>query len=376
MPRLFRPFLVIAALLLVGVAAGGAQDKNKKDKDKPDASQQADVKALMAAVDALMAGNPGDGTLPLKWEQHHFIKALGSKTYVPFTLTIDPPAFTTSTPIGIYIRVAKHGETAPAVPVPAEAKKGEAKKGDKDKAATLPPTPQYPFDYGFFMDVAPATPGQPQRIRRAFDVEPGEYDVYIAVREKGKDAKDAAAGALKSGTLKTSMTVPSYDSSELTTSSIIVADKVDILQAPVAGDRQAENPYTFGQIKLTPSLTNRFTNKDDLNVFFWIYGEQMDPSTKKPNVTVDFNFSRKLPEGEKFYNRTEPEELNATTLPATLDFSGGAQPLPGSLQVPLGQPAPGFPQGDYHLQIKVSDKVTGKSVTRDVMFTVAPSAVQ
>src|SRR5207249_2340121 len=153
------------------------------------------------------------------------------KTYVPFTLTIDPPAFTTSTPIGIYIRVAKHGETAPAAPAPAE-----AKKGDKDKAAAAAPaTPQYPFDYGFFMDVAPATPGQPQRIRRAFDVEPGEYDVYIAVREKAKDAKNAAAGALKSGTLKTSMAVPSYDSSELTTSSIIVADKVDILQAPVAG---------------------------------------------------------------------------------------------------------------------------------------------
>jgi hypothetical protein len=371
MPRLSRPFLIIAALLLVGVVAIEAQDKNKKDK--PDAAQQADVKAMMAAVDALMAGNPGDGTLPLKWEQHHFIKALGSKTYVPFTLSIDPPAFTTSTPVGIYIRVAKHGETAPAAPAPAEAKKSDK---DKDKAAAAaPPMPQYPFDYGFFMDVAPASPGQPQWIRRAFDVEPGEYDVYIAVREKAKDAKAAAASALKSGTLKTSMTVPSYDSSELTTSSIIVADKVDILQAPVAGDRQAENPYTFGQIKLTPSLTNRFTNKDDLNVFFWIYGEQMDTATKKPNVTVDFNFSRKLPEGEKFYNRTEPEELNATTLPATLDFSGGAQPLPGSLQVPLGQPAPGFPQGDYHLQIKVTDKVTGKSVARDVMFTVAPSAV-
>ena len=64
----------------------------------------------MVAVDALMAGNAGDSTLPLKWEQHHFIKAQGSKTYVPFTLTIDPPAFTASTTVGIYIRVAKHGE--------------------------------------------------------------------------------------------------------------------------------------------------------------------------------------------------------------------------------------------------------------------------
>ena len=108
-------------------------------------------------------------------------------------------------------------------------------------------------------------------------------------------------------------------------------------------------------------------------MFFWIYGEQMDPATKKPNMTVDFSFSRKLPEGgEKFFNRTEPEELSASTLPPTLDFSAGPQPLPGSLQVPLAS----FPEGDYHLEIKMVDKVSGKSVSRDVTFTVAPSAVQ
>jgi len=48
------------------------------------------------------------------------------------------------------------------------------------------------------------------------------------------------------------------------------------------------------------------------------------------------------------------------------------QPLPGSLQVPLAS----FPEGDYHLEIKMMDKVSGKSVSRDVTFTVAPSAVQ
>lgn len=369
MPRLLRRFLAVVLLLLLGVSPSVAQDKGKNKKDKVDTTQQGDIIALMASVDALMAGNAGESTLPLKWEQHHFIKALGTKTYVPFTLTIDPPAFTSSTSVGMYIRVTKHGETAPA-PAPA----AEPKK-DKDKnaaAAAAAPAPQYPFDYGFFLDVAPATPGQPQRIRRAFDVEPGEYDVYVAVREKAKDAATPAA-SLKTGTLKQSISVPAYDGNELTTSSIIVADKVDVLTAPLSNDHQAENPYTFGQVKLTPSVTNKFTKKDDLNVFFWIYGEQMDPATKKPNMTVDFNFSRKLPEGgEKFFNRTEPEELSASTLPPTLDFSAGPQPLPGSLQVPLAS----FPEGDYHLEIKMVDKVSGKSLSRDVTFSVAPSAVQ
>src|SRR5262245_52802066 len=122
MSRLLRSLLAVAVVVFLGAGPSGAQDKGKNKKDKSDATQQAEVNALMTAVEALMAGNPGDSTLPLKWEQHHFIKALGSKTYVPFTLSIDPPAFTASTTVGIYIRVAKHGETAPLLP-PAEAKK-------------------------------------------------------------------------------------------------------------------------------------------------------------------------------------------------------------------------------------------------------------
>ena len=101
MPRLLRSFLAVVLLLLLGVSPSVAQDKGKNKKDKVDTTQQADINALMASVDALMAGNAGESTLPLKWEQHHFIKALGTKTYVPFTLTVDPPAFTTSTSVGM-----------------------------------------------------------------------------------------------------------------------------------------------------------------------------------------------------------------------------------------------------------------------------------
>jgi hypothetical protein len=42
--------------------------------------------------------------------------------------------------------------------------------------------------------------------------------------------------------------------------------------------------------------------------------------------------------------------------------------LPGSLVVPLTS----FPAGDYRLEIKVTDKASGKSVTQNVSFTVLP----
>ena len=71
---------------------------------------------------------------------------------------------------------------------------------------------------------------------------PASDDVFIAVRRKPKDASTPAA-SLKTGTLKQSVTVPAYDGNELTTSSVIVAEKVDVLTAPLSNDHQAENPY-------------------------------------------------------------------------------------------------------------------------------------
>jgi hypothetical protein len=221
------------------------------------------------------------------------------------------------------------------------------------------------------------------KVTGALSIEPGNYDLYIGLRQRAvvetakaagaKPAAEPAAAALEPAgskvrvtVIKKDLTVPALGD-ELTTSSIIVADKVDVLQTAIAPEKQRENPYTFGQMKITPSETNKFAKKDDLNIVFWIYGAGSDPTTKKPNVTVEYLFNQKSAAGEKYFNKTDPQELNATTLPPQFDLAAGHQ-LPGSLQVPLAS----FPEGDYRLEIKVADKVSGKSITRDVMFTVAP----
>src|SRR5262245_55701194 len=110
MSRYFKGLVTAACVL---VLATGSQAQDKKDS-KQDPEQQADVRTLMTAVDDLMGGKTAEGTLPLKWQQEHFIKALAGRTYVPFTLTIDPAAFTATTPVALYLRVAKRGQTAAA----------------------------------------------------------------------------------------------------------------------------------------------------------------------------------------------------------------------------------------------------------------------
>lgn len=359
MSTLLRGAVAFGAAVVL--AAGASAQEQKQDS-----GNQEEIRALLTISDEAATGK-ATSSLPVKWEQQHFIKSHGDKTYVPFTVSVDPSAFSAATPVGMYLRVAKRGELPPAAAPATVAKDADKKKKNKkdEKGATgsqVDARHEYPFEDVFFFDVPAPVAGQPQLLRRAFAVSPGDYDVYVAVKEK------AAAGATASpkiGVVKHELTVPSMDGT-FTTSSVITAARVDVLQSEIPSERQSENPYTFGAMKITPSIDGKFTKKDDLNVIFWIYGAGVDTATKKPSVEVEYNFHQKTADGEKFFNKTDPQVLNAETLPAQFDLAAGHQ-LPGSLAVPLAS----FPEGDYRLEVKVTDKVGGKSVTREAAFSVA-----
>ena len=351
--------VVVAAVAVVALAGGAAGQEKAADT-----GNQAEIRALLTIADEAMTGK-ATSSLPIKWEQAHFIKSFGDKSYVPFSVTIDPAAFTAPTPIGLYVRVAKRGEQPPAAAPEASKDANKKKKNKKDEAAAgaqVDARHQYPFEDVFFFDVPAAVAGQPQVLRRAFAVAPGDYDVYVAIKEK------PAAGATASpkiGVVKQELTVPSFNA-EFTTSSLIIASKIEVLQAEIPTERQSENPYTFGAMKISPSADGKFTKADELPVIFWIYNAGLDPATKKPDIEIEYNFHQKTTDGEKFFNKTAPQPLNAKTLPEQFDLAAGHQ-LPGSLALPLQA----FPEGDFRLEVKVNDKVTGKVLTRDATFSVA-----
>jgi hypothetical protein len=353
--------LVAAAIVCAAVGTPAFAD-DKKQQQKLEQAQRMEAQSLVVLVDDLASGKPAQSALTVKWESNHFIKALAEKTYVPFTLIFEPAV--TAPSVGVYLRVMKKG----AAPEPPPA---EPKKKDKDK--NVEPASQYPFEDLFFVDSPTPVAGQPQRIRRAFAVAPGEYDVYVAVKERAtaagvaaSDKDKAAAAALKLGVVKQALTVPDL-ASDLSTSSIIVAEKVDVLSAPLPNDQQANNPYTFGPMKITPAASNAFSKKGELSIIFWIYGAGLEATTKKPDVLIEFKFNKKSGDAYEYFNKTEPQQLNAQTLPPQFDLAAGHQ-LPGSLAVPLAS----FPEGDYRLDIELTDKASGKSLKRDVTFLVAP----
>jgi hypothetical protein len=167
--------------------------------------------------------------------------------------------------------------------------------------------------------------------------------------------------------VKQSVTVPDFWNGELNTSSVIIAQRIDPLPAPLTPAQQADRPYALGTMEIVPAVDTKFTKKSELSTFMLIYNPKTDAS-KKPDVVVEYNFYVKSAGGEKFFNKTQPQNLNAQTLPPQFDLEAGHQ-LQSGQAVPLAS----FPEGDYRLEIKVTDHIANKSVTRDVNFSISAS---
>ena len=89
---------------------------------------------------------------------------------------------------------------------------------------------RYPFDLIFPVELGGRA--EPIRITRGFAVPPGDYDVYVALRERGADPL-ASEPRLKAAVLKQPLSVPDFWAGELATSSVMLADRIEpLLQAP------------------------------------------------------------------------------------------------------------------------------------------------
>jgi len=329
----------VALSLMAGGSALLAQKADKKAEVKRSKAEELDIAVLLKAVDTVEAGQAAATGTTVSWESNHFIRAQEGTTYVPFTVQLDKTKLT-SPSAAVYVRVAKKGAAPPA-----------PSKDSKDKEAPL-----YPWENVYFATVSPEG-----KVARAFQVPGGDYDVYIAVKDKGTVEKADKNYNPNVAILKKELSVPDFNAPELATSSVILATAIQ-----PAATTALEDPYVFGPMQIVPSRDGKYKKMDSLEVVYWIYGVSGD-TAGKPDVLIENTFNQKTAEGEKFFNKTQPQALNAQSLPP--DFTAKSGPLPGTLQVPLTS----FPPGDYRLEIKITDKAAGKTVTQNVAFTVLAS---
>lgn len=358
------PLALLVASAGVLVAQGQGQ---KKDDKKLDESQKKETQAVIKLVDDVVAGQPAPNDLGVTWVREDFLKAAGNKEYTPFVVTLDPSK-ATGGPVTFYWRVISKSAPTSTDAAGTSGKKAEKKDENKDNKKR-----DFPYEDRSFV---PVSGNGPMQIARSFTVPAGSYDVYVAVKESTSAQKGAAPP--KASVIKQTVTVPDFWNGKLSTSSLIVAQRIDPLPAPLTPEQQADRPYAMGAAELVPSLDNKIGKSAEFRVFFLIYNPKTD-SNNKPNVVVEYNFCQpatgaepKAGEpckaGEKFFNKTNALNLNADTLPPQFDLAAGHQ-LQGSQGISLAT----FPAGDYRLEIKVTDKVGNETLVREVTFTVTAS---
>lgn len=285
------------------------------------------------------------GTFPERSLQTFSLLARDRKTYVPFRLW--PGAMgVTAGPHSMYYRVtAISGSGAASGHAFEDLREVEISQDPVDAAFAVPPG-EYRFTVAF--DRTPPDGNRPGL----------KQVVSTLVRAANGESSDAF---VFSGQLS----VPDYADGKLTTSSIILADGIDTLKAPVPLEDQATRPFALGTTEINPAPDTLLTTDQELSVVFLVYNVQQD-SDRLPNVTVDYNFYRRDAAGEKFFNRTVPQQFNKATLPSGFDFAAGHQIVAGQ-SIPLKP----FAAGDYRLEIVVKDVIAGTSVTRELRFTVS-----
>ena len=328
-----RRCTTVCVALLLSASFATAQQAPKKDEKKRSKQEQAEIEQVVKLVDTAMAGQPTPTDITMSLEPF-FMKSAETRTFVPFVLSVTGAP---SADVSMFVRVVNPA----ALPDP-KAKKVE-----------------YPWDDIHFISAAQLASG---KMNRVFMAVAGTYDVYVAMRERLSE-KAPKTQVAKMGVLKTQVVVPDFYNGELATSTILVADTVNVLTAPVSPDESRERPFVFGNQELLPALDMEFKKAEELSVFFQVYNAGLD-QTGKPNLTLEYEFNKTENGAEKFFNKTTPQVVNGTNLPP--QFDPAKFPVPGGISVPLGS----FGEGQYRLAIKITDKAANKTLTRDVKFTV------
>lgn len=354
---------VIGSMLQVH-PANARQRSPAPSQRQVEQAQREEGEAILALADAALSGKALPSDFSLQW-QNDFVKAQRG-TFVPFTLTVDASQFTRRTAL-VYVRAIRRSENH------------EPDSGERKRAARPGEESTYPVDAIFPVDLT-HTAGRALRLSRGFSVSAGDYDVFVVMRERVDPA--AQRTRPKASVLRRSLSVPDFGSTELTTSSVILADRLTVLAEEVPADQLPERPYVIGRNEITPAVDRRFGRGEELIVVFLVYNPMVTPD-RQFDVRVEYHFYRKIgvgqqaggkgaqgshpPErtGERYFNRTDPQRFNPALMGTAFD-PGTGEPVMAGQVVPLA----GFEVGDYRLDVQVTDLLSGKSVSRDVLFTV------
>ncbi|PYS80506.1 MAG: GWxTD domain-containing protein, partial [Acidobacteria bacterium] len=183
--------------------------------------------------------------------------------------------------------------------------------------------------------------GRKSAYQKAVALAPGRYRVDIIVR-------DIASGA--TGVRHQGFEVPKYDPAKLSTSTLVLAVKLEGL-----GDQPAVGMFTIGNAKVIPNVSGTFHRGSPVGVYMQIYNAGIDQTTLRPAVDVEYALMKDGKElGKQLEDwRGNSESGQRLTLSKLIDSRG-------------------LTPGDYNVEVRVRDHVSGQSLVQSAKFTVLP----
>jgi GWxTD domain-containing protein len=175
--------------------------------------------------------------------------------------------------------------------------------------------------------------------QKAVALAPGTYKVDVIVR-------DVASGA--TGIRHVGFTVPKYDAQKLSTSTLVLASRLESL-----GDRPAVGQFVIGQQKVIPNVSGIYHRGQAVGVYLQVYNAGIDQTTLRPSVDVEYAL---LKDGKEMGKQAEDWR----------GMSDSGQRLTLARLIDTRTLAP----GEYELAIRIRDRVSGQALTPAAKFTV------
>jgi GWxTD domain-containing protein len=201
---------------------------------------------------------------------------------------------------------------------------------------------------GVFEDVVTATAtaeelvnmkGRKSAYGKTVPLPPGTYRVDVVVR----DVNSGATQIKRQG-----FTVPKYDPKQLSTSTLLLAARLQSLS-----DQPAVGQFTIGQLKVIPNLAAVYHKGDPLGVYMQVYNAGIDQTTLRPSVDVDYVVSK----GGKEIGKIVEDWRG---------MSDAGQRLTLAKLLTTDHLTP----GEYLITINIRDHVSGQSISPSAKFTV------
>ena len=176
---------------------------------------------------------------------------------------------------------------------------------------------------------------------KGFLLNPGRYRVDVVVR----DIESGAAGLKQIG-----FVVPHFPPDQLSASSIILAAKLEKLEsgAPIS-------PFVIGTTKVIPNLSATYRRNEPVGVYLQVYNAAIDQTSLRPAADAEYIL---LKNGKELSRQVEDwRQINDAGQRLTLTRLIDTRSLE---------------TGEYEIQVRIRDQVTGQTISPSAKFTVVP----